>query len=370
LTIELKTVGTRCNLSCQYCYLDRREQTVEPDLEKMIAAAKALGPQFSLFGGEPLLTPLPVLEKLFQAGCTGMQTNGTLITDAHIALFKKYRVGIGISLDGNLAANALRADRETTERVWDTIEALHQAGVAVSIISVMHQLNAAGEAIEKFKEFGLWLQSKGVVHVNCHFLQGDCMGALSDEEERDAFLSLAAWLRDHPELRWQPFDDIARLLMGKSEGTLCLWRGCDPCNTSAVQSIEPDGSVTNCGRLVGLGTNWLKPDKTGRQRQDILAATPYEQGGCKGCRFLPLCTGACPGEAIDGDWRNRTSHCVTIKALFRFYEDALLDQGIVPASIKGAVQMAAEPSSGHGDTCHGDSPHMDGHGDHYDSERR
>lgn len=369
MTIELKVNGTRCNLSCQYCYLDKREQAREPDLEKMIAAAKVLGPRFSLFGGEPLLTPLPVLEKLFQAGCTGMQTNGTLITDAHIEMFAKYRISIGLSLDGNWAANALRADRETTERVWDNLERLRRARISVSVISVLHRLNAEGEALDKFKEFGLWLRDLGIVHVNCHFLQGDCIGALTEDQERDAFLELAAWLRDRPELRWQPFDDIARLLMGKSEGTLCLWRGCDPFNTSAVQSIEPDGSLTNCGRLA-RGVNWLKSERTGPQRQAVLAATPQELGGCKGCRFLPLCTGGCPGEAIDGDWRNRTSHCVTTRALFRFYEDALLDQGVVPASIKGAVQMAAEPSSGHGDTCHGDSPHMDGHGDHYDSERR
>ena len=99
MTIELRPLGVTCNLQCAYCYqypqrTNRRGRS-RFDLDRMKEALRTEGREFTLFGGEPLLLPLDVLKDLFawgqaQYGRTGVQTNGTLITDAHIALFKTY----------------------------------------------------------------------------------------------------------------------------------------------------------------------------------------------------------------------------------------------------------------------------------------
>ena len=66
---------------------------------------KQLTGEFTVFGGEPLLAPIEHLEEVWKFGFerygkNGIQTNGTLITDQHIDLFKRYNVQIGISVDG------------------------------------------------------------------------------------------------------------------------------------------------------------------------------------------------------------------------------------------------------------------------------
>src|SRR5262245_10074152 len=106
MTIELRPLGVHCNIHCEYCYQnpqrDAGNLTRQYDMAKMKAALEAEGGAFSLFGGEPLLLPLADLEDIWdwgfrRFGRNSVQTNGSLITDAHIALFKRYQVGVGVS---------------------------------------------------------------------------------------------------------------------------------------------------------------------------------------------------------------------------------------------------------------------------------
>ena len=79
----------------------------------MKAALERAGSHFTIFGGEPLLVPEHVLEELWAFGLerfgrNGIQTNGTLINDRHIAFFKRYSVSVGISVDGPDDLNDVR----------------------------------------------------------------------------------------------------------------------------------------------------------------------------------------------------------------------------------------------------------------------
>ena len=109
MSTELNPVGVTCNLSCPYCYehpmRDAGNFTRGYDMAAMKKALEAANSPFSLFGGEPLLVPLADLEELFRWGLekwgsNGVQTNGTMITPEHVVLFKKYKVSVGLSLDG------------------------------------------------------------------------------------------------------------------------------------------------------------------------------------------------------------------------------------------------------------------------------
>src|SRR5262245_63404502 len=104
--VELRPLGVKCNLRCQYCYQNPKREAGNVnrayDIQRMKAAITEEGGPFILFGGEPLLLPLEDLEELWawglqQFGGNGVQTNGTLISDAHIELFKRYHVRVGIS---------------------------------------------------------------------------------------------------------------------------------------------------------------------------------------------------------------------------------------------------------------------------------
>jgi uncharacterized protein len=347
MTVEIKPLGLKCNLNCTYCYQreERKTEVLKPlNLEAMVKAAK--GCKIAFFGGEALLNPKDVLEYFFKNGAKSIQTNGILVDADHIRMFKEYDAGIGVSIDGFGEMNAPRCNEALTQKALNNIKWMRDEGLRISIISIIHRMNAN----EKFKEFGLWLQDLGIPNVNLHFLQrGPSNIALGEREEVRFFLDLAEWLDANKGMRWNPFLDVRSKLEGKD--ALCFLNACDPLTNASVDSIERDGSVTGCGRCGG----WLKADLKGNERQDCLAQTPQELGGCRGCRFLPLCTGGCPGEALD--WRMHSAHCPTLKALFRFYEDKLLDSKFVAAP--------APVGGGHGDTPHGDS-----HGDHYDESRK
>jgi uncharacterized protein len=109
MSIEVRPLGVKCNIQCQYCYQNpQRDAGNIPttfDLEKMKESLARAGSSFTIFGGEPLLVPERVLEELWafgyeRFGSNGIQTNGTLINDRHIRLFKQYSVNVGISVDG------------------------------------------------------------------------------------------------------------------------------------------------------------------------------------------------------------------------------------------------------------------------------
>jgi uncharacterized protein len=82
----------------------------------MAAMKRALAQEnyrFSLFGGEPLLMPFADLEEMFRWGLerfggNAIQTNGSLITEEHLALFARYGVSVGISMDGPDELNDVR----------------------------------------------------------------------------------------------------------------------------------------------------------------------------------------------------------------------------------------------------------------------
>jgi uncharacterized protein len=123
------------------------------------------------------------------------------------------------------------------------------------------------------------------------------------------------------------------MLLGKDNNATCIWRGCDPYTTKAVTGVEGDGHLSNCGRVNKDGINYVKAEQEGFERYISLYYTPYEFGGCNGCRFFLMCKGNCPGTSIDNDWRNRTEHCQIWKTVYEYLETDFVIKGIIPISV-------------------------------------
>src|SRR5690606_3172828 len=160
MSVEVRPLGVECNLACQYCYQNpERDLGPRPrpyDIDRMIATLAAEGQPFALFGGEPLLVPLADLERLWAFGLerfghNRLQTNGALIESAHIDAFLRYRVRVGLSIDGpdelNDArwAGSLERTRAQTEASIAALRRLCEAAVPTSLILTLHQLNATPE---------------------------------------------------------------------------------------------------------------------------------------------------------------------------------------------------------------------------------
>ncbi|MGI8903285.1 MAG: radical SAM protein [Solirubrobacteraceae bacterium] len=109
MSVELRPLGVACNIQCQYCYQnperDAGNIARSYDLEAMKAAVEQEGGPFTLFGGEALLLAETDLEELWawgleRYGSNAVQTNGVLINDAHVRMFRQYKVHVGISSTG------------------------------------------------------------------------------------------------------------------------------------------------------------------------------------------------------------------------------------------------------------------------------
>ena len=358
MPVELRPMGVACNLACTYCYQEPMREAgnihAKYDVDKMLEVAEKTNQPFHLFGGEALLVPKKDLERFWARGyelygSNGIQTNGVLIDDEHIELFKKYNVSVGVSIDGPNELNNLRKVRskknddsatlEATQKIMENLQKLVRNGIQCAVIITLHKLNGTEENLPRMLKFIRWLGDLGIKSGNLHVLEVDRTmpdqekHVLSQKENIKAFLTFAEFF-DKPEnqdLDWNPFRDYEKAIVTEQFNALtCYFNRCDPMNTVAVYGVEGDGGLSNCGRTNKEGIDWYKADDVYYERYLSLYHTPPELNGCKGCPYFMVCGGGCPGECIDWDFRNKTIHCSTHKALFRYYEKKAEEQGIVP----------------------------------------
>jgi uncharacterized protein len=68
MSIEVRPLGVKCNIQCQYCYQNPQRDAgnipMDFDVPKMKGALDREGSNFTIFGGQPLLVPESVLEEL------------------------------------------------------------------------------------------------------------------------------------------------------------------------------------------------------------------------------------------------------------------------------------------------------------------
>jgi uncharacterized protein len=347
MPVELRPLGVGCNIRCHYCYQnperDAGGYVRKYQLTAMKAAIEKEKTSFTLFGGEALLVPEADLEHLWSWGWekfrrNGIQTNGVLINENHIRMFKQYHVSVGISIDGPDELNDIRwagsleATRKATAKTESAIRRLCEEKIHPSLIITLHRANATTEKISQLTKWLQEMDQLGIRSVRLHILEVDNplvreKYVLSTEENVQAFLHFAELEKQLKKMRFDVFRDIRRLLVGRDNDATCVWTGCDPYTTAAVRGVEGNGQRSNCGRTNKEGVDFVKSDTLGYERYLALYHTPQEHGGCSGCRYFLMCKGQCPGTAINGDWRNRTEHCLVWKALFAHFEKEIQTEG-------------------------------------------
>ncbi len=374
MSCEVLPVGIACNLKCTYCYEaplrnGNSAASQRYNREAVLAAIDKLPAKWSLFGGEALILPIDLIEELLKKGfdkwgSTGIQTNGTLITDAHIALFEKYKTNVGLSLDGPDELNNSRwagtdeATRQMTARTHDTIKKLcalsKTKGKSHLLPSIILTLHSGNCSVERFPKFVAWLKdldAMGIKYVNPHVMELDDRADtlyLPQEELSDRLIDLWNLQGSLTQLRFNKFDEVLKLLEGDDSTAQCHWHACDPLNTAAVQSVDNNGTPSMCARTFKDNTRWLPAEGAGynapllghqgarhHERQLALYVTPQEFGGCKDCEYWLMCMGQCPGEGKDGtraDWRMHSHYCLTWKKLFAEGARRLRLVGKVPLS--------------------------------------
>lgn len=145
-------ITKRCNFNCIHCYLGTDKQTYNQYMEKetvfqIIDEASLLGVfEFNITGGEPLLHPdiKDILVHVYDKGMrTRLYTNGYLINDDYIELFKKldiYRVRISVDGINQETHDTIRGIK-SFKKIQDNIDKLTQAGIHVEITTTLMKNN-------------------------------------------------------------------------------------------------------------------------------------------------------------------------------------------------------------------------------------
>ena len=162
-----------CNLDCSYCYLPDRHSTARMDWPTLeLAVERVLTSRFVdetlsvvWHAGEPLVLPVDWYEEAFERIDTlnsrgtrilhSVQTNGVLMDDRWIDLFRRRRVGVGLSLDGPArihdAHRTTRSGAGTHHRVMRAVELLNASRLDYHVICVL--TSAAMDAADEMHAF-------------------------------------------------------------------------------------------------------------------------------------------------------------------------------------------------------------------------
>lgn len=343
-----------CNLRCIYCYnrLRHNNRIVLSEFdgktmaEKAIALAKITNHcEVVLHGGEPLLWNIKELHKFIdtvtKAGIrVAIQTNGTLITDKHIELFKRYNVGVGISIDGDEEIGITRGYWETDEKpkysletnkrvvrnVLRNIKKLYKSGINVGIIIVLTKYNFGDdEKIEKLAKFIKEIRKYGVKsgRLNPAFGIGRIESyELSWKDLLYGYKKLWSLIKDL-NVQYSPYVDFSKALMGNFRDLTCWFHGCGYFD-SLVWTILPDGKLAPCDRVVWYGKNPLRvsdvdnPIINSRIRVYALLQTEL-----KNSKNGHIHRGGCPAESPDGDWRRASRFWKTWDEMIEFMADEI-----------------------------------------------
>lgn len=142
--LELQITDS-CNLRCRHCYLEPGGRTdLSPEaIDRVLAEFERMqGLRVMITGGEPLMHP--AFERINQilpafALRTVLFTNGTLMDRAMIARLNVHEVQV--SIDGMEASHDALRGRGSYKKAMDCIYMAREAGLEVSVSTMIHRGN-------------------------------------------------------------------------------------------------------------------------------------------------------------------------------------------------------------------------------------
>jgi radical SAM protein with 4Fe4S-binding SPASM domain len=162
--LELQ-ITDRCNLQCRHCYIDdgmRQDLSIERIQRVLEKFEEMQGLRLLLSGGEPLLHPYfweindILKDHRFRSV---LLSNGTLMSKD---ISKRLRVHeVQMSLDGMKEGHESLRGKGSFEKTLAAIDILQEAGIAVSIATMIHQKN-----LGEFDRMASFLESRNITEWN------------------------------------------------------------------------------------------------------------------------------------------------------------------------------------------------------------
>ena len=261
-------ITRRCNLRCKYCYATLGANAAPLMTEEMALACASQVISgtwqeeitFCFHGGEALLAS----PEWFEAVCAGVaglarvakkrvrfliQTNATLLDMQYVQVFLKYRVIVGVSLDGPPAINDI--SRGLSDKTLEGIRCLKEAGIYPGVLMVLSRINLdrLDDVLDFFAALGLRRIQTNTIWRMGRALENDVALDAAELVEARRIL-IARILRDSPcPVDVDTLEMLGRYLNPRSEADLRTLGCCQPFCHAGISLVRFDahGRVFPCG---------------------------------------------------------------------------------------------------------------------------
>ncbi len=321
----------KCNMACKYCYTGchlsdapdidiinkkfTRNVPILKEFTDMIMLYNNGTPtRFIFHGGEPLLicpeNYRVILEFFKDKGYsieTHIQTNGTLIDDHFIDLFKEFKIKIGVSLDGLASINdrtrIFRSGKGTFSTIFRNLMRLKEEGISFGCLLTLSKsnINNLEESYNFFKKYSIPFNIRQIfksTHPNLEEL------LITPVEYATAICNLFdIWFDDETdEFLINEFAGLIAQFIKPIEGLVSCSFTKD-CPRHFI-SFDLDGNLCPCNRLYGINcfsygniqNNDLLKILNNSCAKDLSDRWPtLENTECKNCSIARYCNGGCPG---------------------------------------------------------------------------
>lgn len=347
-------IHSRCNLSCDYCYvyesIDQSWRTRPTTMAGSTLArvahridehARAHGLrelQVVLHGGEPLLAghdrvaaALSAVRDAFPASRFSIQTNGILLDERFLALFHEYGVRVGVSVDGGAAATdrhrRYAGGRGSYDRIAAGIALLMRPEHAPVYGGLLCTIDVDNDPDEVFDGLLAFRPPK----VDLLLPHGNWT---TPPPHRDRPLAYARWLirvfdrwyEHRPEpTRIRLFESIIARLFGLPSATETIGG-----ETPGIVTVETDGSYEQSdalkttaegGPATGLGVEGHSIDEV---LDHLAVAAPYQLSAqCRACPVVSVCGGGLRAHrySAEAGFDNPSVYCQDLLALINHIGD-------------------------------------------------
>lgn len=317
-------VTHRCNLDCSYCYEDITKTGNDMELsvfkklvDKVLSSTNKKSVQFIFHGGEPTLVndswyaeaipyALDIAKQFCKQVTFGLQSNLVRLTKEKIELFKKFKISVGVSIDG--PSNMQESMRGKANLVCRNFKKLQEEQISSGILMTINQSN-----FDKFDTIMKWLEnemhvSDVKINVVSAVGKGYSLFDLKPEQIFEAQYSILEYMINtkgrkvieqnlERELRRFFATDIERSKMSKS---LCNERNCGA--GKRVVGITPTGDILPCGRfqwndesyfLSKLNSEPMEHDVHSEAVYKFHSLVPENWLNCDVCEAKKVCNFGC-----------------------------------------------------------------------------
>lgn len=338
----------RCNANCPYCYvpahirkngrsMTSKELAFILEKVKRYFSGVKRKPVIIFHASEPLLVKDVIFEAISKFSKDfkfGLQTNATLLEKADVAFLKRYRVGVGISLDSSTASvnNRLRITSSGAGNFQKAVKAIEwfDGYEGLNVIATVTKSNVEG--LSKLVKF---LHAKKVPCVLCNPVRLTQKNSRALKPESGALtkhfidaVDTAIKLSQNSKHKIVIGNFANVILAIVSPAARRLMCDISPCGGGrCFFTITASGEMIPCGEFIGLkgfsGGNIFKD-----QISKAMNSGPFKKirdrvveniCECDICMFRNICGAPCPAELHSlGNMHQKSAFCEFYKEIIKY----------------------------------------------------